>query len=72
MDTTPPDRAPLGLGTRALMRTRHSFRLAGDVGRFASASGLWWLVPVMVVVTLFGLAITTTTTVLPVAVYTLF
>lgn len=71
-DVTSTRRASLGLGTRVVMRARHSVRLARDVSRFASAHGLWWLVPVVVVVGLFGLAVTTTTTVLPVAVYTLF
>lgn len=40
------------------------------MGRFASANGDWWIVPVMVVMALFALAVTTT--VLPVAVFTVF
>ncbi|MGI8938951.1 MAG: DUF5989 family protein, partial [Iamia sp.] len=72
MSDSPPSSTPLRPGTRAVMRTRHSFRLAGHIVRFASANGLWWLVPVMVAMALFALALTTTNTVLPVAVYTLF
>ncbi len=62
----------LRLGTRALMRTRHGFRLAREVSRYGVEQRLWWLVPVVTLIVVFAIAVTTTTTALPVAVYTLF
>ena len=64
--------APLGLGARVRMRGRHGWRLAGEVRRYASQQRLWWLVPMITVIVLVAMAITTTSSALPVAVYTLF
>ena len=68
-DTPPP---PLPLRTRSAMRVRHGVGLARELGRYGRAAGLWWLVPLAVVIALVSLAVTTTTTALPVTVYTLF
>ncbi len=53
-------------------RLRHSIRLARDILRFATLGGSWWFVPVMVLLALVALLVTTTQAVVPVAVYTLF
>lgn len=62
----------LGMGARILMRTRHGVRLGREVSRYASEQGMWWLVPAVTVIALFALAVTTTTSAVPVAVYVLF
>lgn len=67
-----PDPRPLSFGSRALLRARHGVRLARDVDRYARSSGMWWLVPVMTIVTLAALAVSATSAALPAAVYTLF
>lgn len=63
---------PMGIGTRARMRVRHTGRLGREVARYGAQQGAWWLIPVVTIMVLFAAAITTTTTALPVAVYTLF
>lgn len=55
-----------------MLRVRHLFRLTRDVARFAAVNRMWWFVPVMAVLFLIALAVTTTQAVVPVAVYTLF
>ncbi len=71
-----PDRtdpAPtLGLGTRIPLRLKHALRLGREVSRFGAEQRLWWLVPFVTIVMLIALAVTTTTSTLPVAVYALF
>lgn len=62
----------LGWGTRSLLRVKHSVRLSREVSRYASEQRIWWLVPVVTVMALFALAVTTTTSALPVTVYALF
>lgn len=64
--------ARLALSTRMAMRARHGFRLAREVSRYGAEQRLWWLVPVVTIILVFALAVTTTTTALPVAVYALF
>jgi len=62
----------LPLGTRTGLRLKHGFRLAREVSRFGAEQRLWWFVPLVTIVLLFALAVTATTSALPVAVYTLF
>jgi len=62
----------LGWGTRSVLRVKHSLRLSREVSRYASEQRIWWLVPVATVMALFALAVTTTTSALPVTVYALF
>lgn len=54
------------------LRLKHLWRLSRDVTRFAVLNRIWWFVPVMALLGLIALAVTTTQTVVPVAVYTLF
>ena len=53
------------------LRVKHLGRLAGDVGRYAVVNRSWWLVPLVVVLAVVGLVVTTTQVVVPAAVYTL-
>lgn len=62
----------LSLATRAAMRLRHGVRLARDVDQYARDAGAWWLVPVMAILGLAALAVTATSSALPLTVYTLF
>lgn len=55
-----------------MLRVRHILRLTRDIGRFALLNRAWWFVPMMAVLFLIALAVTTTQAVVPVAVYTLF
>lgn len=66
--------APTGVGTmlRAWLRIKHGARLGREAGRLGSSHGLWWLLPLVVVISIIALAVTAATTTLPVAVYTLF
>ncbi|MFN7148527.1 MAG: hypothetical protein ACK4V6_03515 [Microthrixaceae bacterium] len=54
------------------LRLKHLLRLSKDVGRFAVINRVWWFVPMMALLGLIALAVTTTQAVVPVAVYTLF
>ncbi len=54
------------------LRLKHLMRLSRDVGRFAVLNRVWWFVPMMVLLGLIAVAVTTTQAVVPVAVYTLF
>jgi len=58
--------------TRAGLRLKHTGLLGREVARFAGDHRLWWLLPLVVVIMLFAVAVSATTTALPVAVYTLF
>lgn len=62
------------LGTLAAMmlRMKHLFRLSRDVGRFALVNRVWWFVPMMALLALIMVAVTSTQAVVPIAVYTLF
>lgn len=51
---------------------KHLLRLARDVGRFGVVNRVWWFIPMMVLLGLIALMVTTTQAVVPVAVYTLF
>ena len=55
-----------------MLRLKHFGRLTVDVTRFAFLNRVWWFLPMMVVLTLVMLAVTTTQAVVPIAVYTLF
>ena len=55
-----------------VLRLKHLLRLSKDVGRFALVNRIWWFIPMMALIGLIGLAVTTTNAVVPVAVYTLF
>ncbi len=70
--STPPAVARLPLATRAGMRLRHGVRLFRELSAYAVEQRLWWLVPMVLVLLLVALLVTTTHTVVPVAVYTLF
>ncbi|QXC60283.1 hypothetical protein KSP35_18385 [Aquihabitans sp. G128] len=73
--TSSPARRPgqgLPLATRTGLRFKHGLRLAREVSRFGAEQRLWWFVPLVTIVLLFALAVTATTSALPVAVYTLF
>lgn len=65
-------RAPLGLGTRIGLRAKHTVRLGREVVRHSADHRMWWLIPVFVLMILVAAMVSTTTTALPVAVYTLF
>ncbi len=54
------------------LRLKHLFRLSRDIGQFALLNRIWWFIPMMVLLGLVALAVTTTQAVVPVAVYTLF
>jgi len=54
------------------LRLKHFFLLAREVGRFAAVNRMWWFIPMMALLALVALAVTTTQAVVPVAVYTLF
>jgi hypothetical protein len=54
------------------LRLKHLLRLSRDVGRFALVNRVWWFIPMMALLGLVMLAVTTTQAVVPVAVYTLF
>lgn len=54
------------------LRLKHLLLLAREVGRFAALNRMWWFVPMMALLALVALAVTTTQAVVPVAVYTLF
>lgn len=54
------------------LRLKHLFRLSRDIGRFAVQSRAWWFIPMMALLGLIAIAVTTTQAVVPVAVYTLF
>lgn len=68
----PPRPTNLAIGTRIAMRSKHLFRLGREVARFGAEQQLWWFVPLVTVILLLALAVTATTSALPVAVYTLF
>ena len=55
-----------------MLRLKHLLRLTRDVGRFAVINRVWWFIPMMALIGLVALAVTTTRAVVPVAVYTLF
>lgn len=55
-----------------MLRMKHLLRLSRDVTGFALVNRVWWFIPMMVLLGLVALAVTTTQTVVPVAVYTLF
>lgn len=55
-----------------MLRVRHLLRLIRDVVGFALLNRAWWFLPMMAVLFLITLAVTTTQAVVPVAVYTLF
>lgn len=54
------------------LRLKHLLRLSRDVGRFALINRVWWFIPMMVLLALIMIAVTSTQAVVPVAVYTLF
>lgn len=54
------------------LRLKHFFRLSRDVGRFALVNRVWWFIPMMALLALIMVAVTSTQAVVPVAVYTLF
>jgi len=55
-----------------MLRMKHFFRLSRDVGRFALVNRVWWFIPMMALLGLIMVAVTSTQAVVPVAVYTLF
>lgn len=69
---TTPTGAPLSLGLRTGLRLKHAVRLSREVSRYGAEQRMWWLVPVVTVMVLFALAVTATTSALPVTVYALF
>ena len=54
------------------LRLKHLVRLTKDVSRFALVNRVWWFVPMMALLALIMIAVTSTQAVVPVAVYTLF
>jgi len=54
------------------LRLKHLGRLCRDVVRYSMVNRVWWFVPMMLVLGLIALAVTTTQAAVPVAVYTLF
>ena len=67
-----PQPVRLGFGLRCRLRITHARRLVHDIRVHGADQRLWWLLPVIVLLILVALAVTTATTALPVAVYTLF
>jgi len=64
--------AHVGFPTRFGLRIRHGARIGRDLGVYAVEQRLWWLLPLVLVLMLVALAVTTAHAVVPVAVYTLF
>ena len=62
----------MGLPTRFGLRIRHGVRIGRDLGVYALEQRLWWLLPLVLVLMLVALAVTTAHAAVPVAVYTLF
>ncbi|MBU6215213.1 MAG: hypothetical protein KGR17_01320 [Acidobacteria bacterium] len=54
------------------LRLKHLWRLSRDVARYSVVNRIWWFLPMMVLLGLIALAVTTTQAAVPVAVYTLF
>jgi hypothetical protein len=54
------------------LRLKHLLRLSRDVVRYSAVNRVWWFIPMMVLLGLIALAVTTTQAAVPVAVYTLF
>lgn len=54
------------------LRLKHLLRLSVDVGRYAVVNRVWWFIPMMALLAVIALAVTTTQAAVPVAVYTLF
>lgn len=54
------------------LRIRHLLLLCRDVLRFALTNRAWWFVPLVVLLGLISLGVSTAQAVVPVAVYTLF
>jgi len=67
---TPP--GPFRYHERVRLRLKHLWRLTRDVVRYSMVNRVWWFVPMMLVLGLIALAVTTTQAAVPVAVYTLF
>jgi hypothetical protein len=59
-------------GSGVTLRLKHLMRLSRDVGRYALVNRVWWFVPLMALLALVMVAVTSTQAVVPVAVYTLF
>jgi hypothetical protein len=57
---------------RPMLRLKHALRLGREVGHYAAANRLWWMLPVMVGMVLLSLSVAATQVAVPVAVYTLF
>lgn len=55
-----------------MLRLKHLLLLSRHVTRFAVSNRVWWFVPMMVLLGLIAMAVSTTQAVVPVAVYTLF
>lgn len=55
-----------------VLRLRHLFRMTRDVTAYAIGDRVWWLLPVILVLGLAGLAVSAANTALPYAVYTFF
>ena len=67
---TPP--GPVRYHGPVRLRLKHLRRLSRDVLRYSVTNRIWWFVPMMVLLGLIALAVTTTQAAVPVAVYTLF
>lgn len=55
-----------------MLRLRHSLRLAGEFWSYASLNRAWWLLPLLLILTLGFAAAGATQVVVPYTVYTLF
>ncbi len=55
-----------------MLRLKHAVRLGREVIDYSRARRSWWLVPMMLLLAMLGLAMSATSATVPVAVYTLF
>ena len=64
--------APLSLPVRVGLRAKHTVRLTREVLRHGADHGMWWLIPMFIVMLILVASVATATSAVPVAVYTLF
>ncbi len=55
-----------------MLRLRHAGRLAGEFVAYAVVNRVWWIVPLVAVLAVIGLAVTVTQAAAPYTLYTLF
>ncbi|MEL7208543.1 MAG: DUF5989 family protein [Actinomycetota bacterium] len=55
-----------------MLRLKHSWRLASEFVAYAVINRVWWILPLIAVLALVGLAVTVTQAAAPYSLYTLF